>query len=342
MLKKWLINGRAAATVQSVMPAILAVVLTIGNPEFCWWAAILAVLGIFCAHIAMNLADDYFDYKADMLEDRLNVVRKGFKAYTAKYPYLTDGSATLKDLCTAILTFTLVALVFGGAIFAFWTGSHGFCGASGSWWILAITALTGFLGVFYSAPPIKFCYWGMGEPVTGLIFGPLLMMGVSCATIGSVDIPVALISVPVGLLVVNILFTHSYIDNVGDEESEKTTLAGLLRTDKACLAMSAILNFLPFAITVGAVIAGTMRWPYLFVLIALPRAIWLFRSLISFSRKEEIDTTNPPKYLGNMGNWEAITKAGLGWYLIRWFTARNTLSAYCLLVIVIRIILIFA
>ena len=89
-LKTWLKNGRVGALVQSVMPAVLAVVLAIGHEGFNVWLALIAVLGVECAHLALNLSDDYFDYKADMLADRVNVVRKGFKAYTAKYPYLTD------------------------------------------------------------------------------------------------------------------------------------------------------------------------------------------------------------------------------------------------------------
>ena len=80
---------------QSLMPSVVAVVTAIGTEGFSWWLALVAVAGVWCAHLACNLIDDYFDYKADMLKDRQEVVRKGIKAYTAKYPYLTDGSATL-------------------------------------------------------------------------------------------------------------------------------------------------------------------------------------------------------------------------------------------------------
>ena len=65
---------------QSLMPAILAVVLAIGAEGFNLALAILSCLGVACAHLGMNLADDYFDYKADMLSDRDRVIRKGFRA----------------------------------------------------------------------------------------------------------------------------------------------------------------------------------------------------------------------------------------------------------------------
>ena len=65
---------------QSLMPAVLAVVLAIGAEGFNIYLALLACLGVACAHLGMNLADDYFDYKADMLSDRDKVIRKGFRA----------------------------------------------------------------------------------------------------------------------------------------------------------------------------------------------------------------------------------------------------------------------
>ena len=162
---------------QSLMPSVVAVVTAIGTEGFSWWLALVAVAGVWCAHLACNLIDDYFDYKADMLKDRQEVVRKGIKAYTAKYPYLTDRSATLGSLRRAIAVFVLLAAACGLVV-----------GWQRDWAILLIALAAGLLGFFYSAPPIKFCYWGMGEVVTGLIFGPLLMAGVYWAASGVMDL----------------------------------------------------------------------------------------------------------------------------------------------------------
>ena len=115
-LKKWFDNARSVSLVQSVMPSVLAVVLAIGKEGFHWWDAVLAVVGVACAHLAMNLTDDYFDYKVDMLGDRDKVTRQGFRAMLVKYPYLTDGSQTLKSTAVAIASFIIAALCCGGVI----------------------------------------------------------------------------------------------------------------------------------------------------------------------------------------------------------------------------------
>lgn len=327
----WLKNARVGATMQSLMPSVVAVVMAIGGGEFGWWQALLAVVGVWCAHLACNLLDDYFDYKADMLKDRERVVRKGIKAYTAKYPYLTDGSATVSDLKRAIATFGAVAVACGVAV-----------ACSRGWGILLIAATAAMLGFFYSAPPVKFCYWGMGELVTGLIFGPLLMEGVYWAASGVPDWRVLSISLPLGLLVANILYTHSMIDLEGDAASDKLTLAGLLKSPGAKLAMSWLLNFLPYLCVVAAAILGWLHPAYLAVVLMLPRSIWLFWSLIKFSQGADFshELERPRKFLGNMGkDWEGVRKAGLDWFLIRWLTARNIVSGFCLIIVIVKSIL---
>lgn len=327
----WLKNARVGATMQSLMPSVVAVVMAVGSDHFGWWQAFLAVAGVWCAHLACNLLDDYFDHKADMLKDRERVVRKGIKAYTAKYPYLTDGSATVSDLRKAIAVFCAVAAACGVAV-----------ACSRGWGILLIAATAALLGFFYSAPPVKFCYWGMGELVTGLIFGPLLMEGVYWAAAGVPDWRVLSISLPLGLLVANILYTHSMIDLEGDAASDKLTLAGLLKSPGAKLAMSWLLNFLPYLCVVAAAILGWLHPAYLAVVLMLPRSIWLFWSLIKFSQGADFshELERPRKFLGNMGkDWEGVRKAGLDWFLIRWLTARNIVSGFCLIIVIVKSIL---
>ena len=327
----WLKNARVGATMQSLMPAVVAVVMAIGGETFSWWPAVIAVAGVWCAHLACNLLDDYFDYKADMLKDRERVMRKGIKAYTAKYPYLTDGSATVGGLRKAIACFATVAVLCGAVV-----------AAERGWSILLVAAAAGLLGFFYSAPPIKFCYWGMGEIVIGIIFGPLLMGGVYWAAAGAPSWQVMSISIPIGLLVVNILYTHSMIDLEGDAASDKLTLAGLLKIDGAKLTMSWLLNFVPYLCILIAVCLGWLHPAYLAVLLVLPRSVWLFWSLIQFCRKADFshELEHPRWFLGNMGkDWEGVRKAGLDWFLIRWLTARNIVSAFCLIIVLIKIIL---
>lgn len=326
MKTNWFKNARPESLPQSVMPAVVAVVLAASATDFCWWSAVLAVIGVALAHLSANLADDYFDYKADMLQDREKVVRQGIKAFTAKYPYLTNGSATEKQLRNAVIGYGLGAVLCGVIVCMF-----------RGWAIMMVAAVAGVLAFFYSAPPIKLCYHGLGELVTGLIFGPLLMLGVFWASAGEIWWGILGVSVPMGLLVTNILFTHSMIDKAGDTASEKKTLAAVC--PKMNMTISWLLIFVPFLI-ITFFAWYEQRWLYLIVYLMLPRAIWLYWSLIQFQKGADFEKEleKPRKILGPMGDWKQYRELGLDWFLIRWLTARNIVSGYCGLVIVAKLV----
>lgn len=338
-VSRWLRNARSVSLAQSVLPAVLAVVLALGSPGFNILYSLLAVFGVACAHLAMNLADDYFDFKADMLSDRDKVVRKGFRAMMLKYPYLTDGSQTPAGLARAIACFVAAALLCGAVIFCGRTAESGFTGAGGSWWILLFCLSAGFLGVFYSAPPLKLAYRGLGEPVIGLIFGPLLMLGVYYSSCGKVSPEVLWISLPLGLMVMNILYTHSFVEKDSDEESNKMTLARLIGSYSANARAAVVINMLPYAIVIFAVCMGFLHPAYLVLLSVLPRSIWLCRSLASYAAGDTSVPDRPEWWLGRMPRWEAMKAAGVDWFMMRWLASRNILSAFCLLTVAVRLLL---
>lgn len=322
-------NARKASLAQSMLPAILAVVIAINEAEFNIFLAILAVLGVVSAHLGMNLADDFFDYKVNTAESRKELSRQGIRARIVKYPYLTSNESSLQDLKKAIVLFLLFAAIMGGIILT----------VRFNWLIVLIAFLTLFLGISYSGFPFKFSYIGLGELVIGIIFGPLLMMGVYIASANRLDSSVVLASIPVGLLVVNILFTHSFIDKKADESANKMTFARLLKTNKANLTASVLFNFIPYLIIVAGVVLKYLHPLYLLIFLVLPRSIWLIKSLFDFAKSENANVAKPPKYMGNMGNWEKFQIAGVDWFMARWLGARNILSLFCIVIILVNIIL---
>lgn len=328
-LKIWMQNARKASLAQSLLPAILAVIIAINEQDFNIFLAILAILGVEAVHLAVNLADDFFDYKVNTAESRKELSRQGFRARVAKYPYLTSNEASLSDLKRVITLFLLFATIMGAIILI----------VRFNWLIILIAALTLFLGISYSGFPFKFSYIGLGELVTGIIFGPLLMMGVYLASANRIDYSIVLASIPVGLLVVNILFTHSFIDQKADESANKMTFARLLKTNKANLTASILFNFIPYLIIIAGVIVGYLHPLYLLIFLVLPRSIWLIRSLIEFTKTETTSVAKPPKYMGNMGNWEIYQKTDTAWFMARWLAARNILSLFCIVIIIVNIIL---
>jgi 1,4-dihydroxy-2-naphthoate octaprenyltransferase len=326
IVRFWLNNSRPTALAQSLLPAVLAFCMASQAPGFSVWLGILAVAGGILAHLSMNLFDDYFDYRVKSSEFRDAMARKGFRARIAKCPYLTSGQATLQQLLIACIVFGAVAGVLGVII----------------WWfrgntILWLAGIAGVLGVSYSGAPLRLSYHGLGEVVIGLLFGPMLMTGVYYAACGHFDWSVVFVSVPVGLLVMNIVYTHAIMDYEPDKEVGKMTFAVLLKSKTGMLVASFVILFASFAIIIGGVISGYLSKYYLFTLLCLPMACSLFYLLIEFVKHPE-KKFSPRFWMGPMGNWQRIQQAGLDWFMIRWFSARNLLSFFCLLVIIVGFI----
>jgi 1,4-dihydroxy-2-naphthoate octaprenyltransferase len=315
---------------QSILPALTAIFLSIQADDFVWWLAVLAVLGVILAHLGLNLFDDYFDTKKKKQSYREELVHTGMRARIGKTPYLISGAATERQLLMASCIFCGLAVLIGAVIF-------GFRGMN----ILYIAAITAFIGIQYSAPPLRLSYRGMGEIIIGVVFGCLNMIGVAYAASGVFSPEIILLSIPVGFLVMNIVYIHSILDCVPDKAVGKSTLAVLLDNQKAMLVLLFFVLFIPFiAILVGIFWLNIIGLKYLFLFLLLPMAISLFKMMIDFVKTPEKKFT-PKFWLGAMENWDGIVENGLDWFMIRWYTARNLVSFFCLIIIIISIVSLF-
>jgi 1,4-dihydroxy-2-naphthoate octaprenyltransferase len=319
----WIHNARHKALPQSLLPAILALCLASRTEGFSFWLGLLSVAGIAVAHLGMNLFDDYFDYKVKGPEYRDSMAKKGFRARIAKCRYITSGEANLNNLLTACCAFGIVALSIGFILFLFRGGA-----------ILWFALIATLLGISYSGAPLRLSYHGLGEIFIGIIFGPLLMAGVYYSACGQLDYSVLFISIPVGLLVVNIVYTHAIMDYEPDREANKMTLAVLLKNRKRMLTVLFILLAASFLSITGGVITGYLPPVYLFTLLALPMAVSLFHLMIEFVHNPQ-KKFSPRFWMGPMGNWQRIQTCELDWFMIRWLLARNLLSFFCLIIILI-------
>ena len=322
----WIQNARAYALPQSVLPSLVAVFMAAGHEDFSIGLSIVAVFGVMLAHLCVNLFDDYFDYQFHSEEVREQTVAEGQRARIAKSPYLTSGEVTPKKLFFVASLFGLAALLLGCIVFV----KRGLIP-------LYIALAAGFLGFFYSGKPIRFCYHGLGELVTGLIFGPLLMAGVHYSACGSLNTGLYVVSVAVGLWVVNILYTHSIMDATADRKVGKKTLAEVLKTKPLKLAASAIFNFTPYIILLISLINGSLHPVFATIFLILPLSIALFYLLYQFCYHPEREFERKWWY-GPIEHWDAICAQHLEWFAIRWFLARNILQFASLIFIVCSLI----
>ena len=325
-MTNWFQNARPISLPQSMLPALTAVALSYGQGEFSWIAAIASVIGVMFVHLGLNLLDDWFDYRVGSAQARQKVANEGFRGRMIKYPYLTSGDATPRQLLGAVAVFLAVAAVMGAIVIAV-----------RGWMILGWVAAALLIGVSYSGGPLKLGFRGFGELVIFIMFGPLMMTGVYYAITGSVDWKISWLSIAVGLLVTNIVYSHSVLDAMPDAKMGKKTMAHLMKTGKGQIVLSALINILPYVMVVSGVLLGQMHTAYLSVLAVLPLSIWLVRSLKDYVNHKEVKIEIKP-WMGPMGDFEAYRKAGVDWFLLRWLVARNIVMMFCMLLIAVNLI----
>ena len=344
----WIKNARSIALPQSVLPCLTAVVLCIGQDGFLWWLAVPVVLGICAAHLGMNLADDYFDYKHDS-RTRADISSTSVRARMEKCHYLGEGKATVSQLGWAIVGFLGFAALMGGIAFAAQWILHGWLAAMG---IIIYAVLGLIVGINYSGKPLELGFHGLGELVIGLMFGPLLMLGVQAALTGTLfSWPMLCMSVAIGCMVTNIVYVHSVMEVNADAELGKMTFARLLfeakkRKGEEMKGKRLMVIFIGFFAIVPFILLGlgiAMGWwsPwYLLTLVTLPMSVFLIHSTRLFAYGLPRNDT-PRWWMGPMGDWDNYVKAGMDWFLFRWLLARNICTFFCLVLMIIHIVLLF-
>ena len=357
----WIKNARSIALPQSALPCLTAIILCIGQDGFLWWLSFPIFFGICAAHLGMNLADDYFDYKHDS-RTRADISSTSVRARMEKCHYLGEGEgkATISQLGWAIVGFLSFAALMGAIAFVAQWLIHGWQAAMG---IVLYAVLGLIVGINYSGKPLELGFHGLGELVIGLMFGPLCMLGIQSALTGTMfSWPMLCMSVAIGSMVTNIVYVHSVMEVDADAQLGKMTYARLLqkiasyfkRSDlqqsdlqaqRSSSSTGAILMIIfigffalvPFAMLVLGIMMGWWSAWYLLTLLTLPMSIFLIHSTRLFAYGLPRNDT-PRWWMGPMGDWDNYVKAGMDWFLFRWLLARNICTFFCLIVIIVTLI----
>ena len=336
-LSFWIKNARSIALPQSVLPCLTAIILCIGQDGFLWWLSFPIFFGICAAHLGMNLADDYFDYKHDS-RTRADISSTSVRARMEKCHYLGDGEgkATISQLGWAVVGFLSFAALMGAIAFVTQWLIHGWQAAMG---IVLYAVLGLIVGINYSGKPLELGFHGFGELVVGLMFGPLCMMGIQAAMTGVIfSWPMLCMSVAIGSMVTNIVYVHSVMEVNADAELGKMTFARLLKNKAAMIVFIGFFALVPFAMLVLGIAMGWWSAWYLFTLLTLPMSIFLIHSTRLFAYGLPRNDT-PRWWMGPMGDWDKYVKVGMDWFLFRWLLARNICTFFCLILMVVHIAL---
>ncbi len=256
LTRKWFIASRAPFSITVVLPGFLGITGAWRYGVFDPVIAALTLVGLFFANLGTNFTNDYFDYKSGV-----DAVDEGRRYKPGAETLLADGLKPRVVLGSAFVCLG-IASVCGAAIVVLFRPA-----------ILAFGLVGLFIAWFYTAPPFKFGYRGLGEVVAGIACGPLTVLGAYFAQTGTLTPFMVLISLPVGILVASILYIVNVPDADADAKAGKKTIS--VRFGRKSVRFLAAAFYA--AAYAGIVAAGFVRPWVLIGLASLPLTISVVR-----------------------------------------------------------------
>jgi 1,4-dihydroxy-2-naphthoate octaprenyltransferase len=187
----------------ALAPVLIGGGVAIRDGNFRAWAFLLAVLGVALLLIGVNLGNDYFDFRSG-----------------ADPPIGVGGRPLQQGLLQprTFLVGSIAAFVLAGAIGIF-------LALASPPSVLAIGLAGALLGFFYTAPPFRLGYRGLGEAVVFLCLGPGAAVGAYAVTSGQVTAQPVWAAIPIGFTVTALLHANNLRDLEDDSRTGKRTLA---------------------------------------------------------------------------------------------------------------------
>jgi len=197
-------------TSASFMPAILgAMIAWTTERQFHPVYFILVMTGLILNHMALNMTDDYYDFRhlVDVMAG------DGRNPYTGGSGLLSSGQIQPQEMKRVFLVFYILAIGIGV-----------FLGMMRGSFILFLLAVGFFCAYFYTAPPIKFGYRGLGEVAQLLCFGPGIGLGAYYVQTQKVSWEAFWGTLPFGMMLFSMITINEIPDYAEDRKGGKFNL----------------------------------------------------------------------------------------------------------------------
>ena len=283
VVSKWLIATRSAVTVVTIYSGIIAALLAWRDGVFAWLPWLVTTLGLFLAHGANNLLNDYTDFSRGVDVDYY------FRTQYGVHPLVQKFWSKKTQIRWFLVT---GALAFAAGVYAlFYTD---FSPA-----VIGLFAFGALMVLFYTWP-LK--YLGLGELSIFLIWGPILVAGVyTVLARGWTDASwlVALAGVPFGLSVVSINI-GKHIDKLEADKAKGVGTMTVRIGEKASRYVNIAALLLIYLVIIYLVFVPMYFTPVMLIVLLAGKRLLLALKTLTRPRPE-----NPPEGYAYWPTWFA-------------------------------------
>ena len=197
-------------TSASFMPGILGgMIAWTADGKFYPGYFLLVMLGLILNHMALNMTDDYYDFHH--LVDVF--AADGKNPYTGGSGLLSSGLIQPQRMRQVFIIFYIIAIGIGV-----------FLGVVRGPFLLLLLVIGFFCAYFYTAPPIRFGYRGLGELAQLLCFGPGIGMGAYFVQAQRISWEAFWGTLPFGIMLFSMITINEIPDYFEDRRGGKLNL----------------------------------------------------------------------------------------------------------------------
>ena len=235
-MNPWILAIRPRTLPAAIGPLLVGNMLAIANEKFSWLIAITSMLCAVLLQIAVNLANDYFDFKNGIdTEERLGPTR-----------VTQSGMIAPEKVRNGMILSLILAVLVG-----FYLISHG-------GWPIAILAVATVLGALgYSGGPYPMASHGLGEIAAFVFFGLVAVVGSYYLQTSATDIDAWLLGSAIGFFNAAIMLVNNTRDIATDTKAGKKTLAVRIGEPQAKMLYQAFV-YLPYVLLIGGFLMGIL------------------------------------------------------------------------------------
>jgi 1,4-dihydroxy-2-naphthoate octaprenyltransferase len=221
---------------------------------------ILALVGSILLHAAVNVWNDYFDYRYGV--DKPGVGTTVYRPHPIYAGILTPKQTIIYGTLLGALALVIgILITVMGRPFAL------------------ILGLLGFLLAFsYTGPPLRLKYNGLGEIGVIIAWGPLMALGGAYVASAIICWNAAIASIPFGLMVAAVLLANNIRDIESDKQAGLRTLAVLLGR-RVAIKLYQIIILVSYLLIPAFIALRLLPLPALLTLLSLPPALKLMKEM---------------------------------------------------------------
>ena len=232
----------------SFLPALLGGAIAWSSTgTFHAWYFVLTVIGVTTNHIALNMTDDYYDYLSSVDSGS----SRGVNPYCGGSGTISEGLIRPAEMRLAFVIGYCITIVIGlylaGAV---------------SWFVLAFGVFGMGCAYFYTAPPIRYAYHGIGEISQLINFSFTIGMGAFFVQTRTLSWEAFWAILPLGFMMFSMIIINEIPDRADDEKFGKHNLVVILGVKQAIRLYAGGMLAAYAVIAVTPMLGITSPWIY--------------------------------------------------------------------------------